>query len=50
MDPKGFHRKLAAIPSADVAGRSRLMQGDEETGVKTLESCILICIRRLGLA
>jgi hypothetical protein len=29
MEPKGFHRKLAAILSADVAGYSRLMQDDE---------------------
>ena len=27
MEPKGFHRKLTAILSADVAGCSRLMQG-----------------------
>ena len=29
MQQKGFHRKLAAILSADVAGYSRLMQDDE---------------------
>ena len=29
MGPKGFHRKLTAILSADVAGYSRLMQDDE---------------------
>ena len=29
MEPKGFHRKLTAILSADVAGYSRLMQDDE---------------------
>src|SRR5512133_35071 len=38
MEPKGFHRKLAAILSADVAGYSRLMQDDEAATVKTLES------------
>jgi hypothetical protein len=27
MEKKGFHRKLTAILSADVAGYSRLMQG-----------------------
>ena len=29
MEPKGFHRKLTAILSADVAGYSRLMGEDE---------------------
>ena len=38
MEPKGFHRKLTAILSADVAGYSRLMQDDEATTVKTLET------------
>ena len=38
MDPKGFHRKLAAILSADVAGYSRLMQADVAATVKTLEA------------
>ena len=37
MDPKAFHRKLAAILSADVAGYSRLMQDDEAATVATLE-------------
>jgi adenylate cyclase len=38
MEPKGFHRKLSAILSADVAGYSRLMQDDEAATVKTLEA------------
>ena len=38
MDPKAFHRKLAAILSADVAGYSRLMQDDEAATVATLEA------------
>ena len=38
MEPKGFHRKLTAILSADVAGYSRLMQDDEAATVDTLES------------
>jgi hypothetical protein len=38
MQPKGFHRKLAAILSADVAGYRRLMQDDEAATVKTLEA------------
>jgi adenylate cyclase len=38
MEPKGFHRKLTAILSADVAGYSRLMQDDEAATVTTLES------------
>jgi adenylate cyclase len=38
MEPKTFHRKLAAILSADVAGYSRLMQDDEAATVTTLES------------
>jgi adenylate cyclase len=38
MEPKGFHRKLTAIFSADVAGYSRLMEDDEAATVKTLEA------------
>jgi hypothetical protein len=38
LEPKGFHLKLTAILSADVAGYSRLMQDDESATVKTLES------------
>jgi adenylate cyclase len=38
MEPKGYHRKLAAIRSADVAGYSRLMQDDEAATVATLET------------
>jgi adenylate cyclase len=38
MEPKGFHRKLVAILSADVAGYSRLMQDDEAATVETPES------------
>ena len=38
MQQKGFHRKLTAILSADVAGYSRLMQDDEAATVATLES------------
>src|SRR5512137_1016410 len=38
MEPKGFHRKLADILSADVAGYSRLMQDDEAVTVRTLEA------------
>jgi adenylate cyclase len=38
MEQKGFHRKLTAILSADVAGYSRLMQDDEATTVKVLEA------------
>ena len=38
MEQKGFHRKLTAIFSADVAGYSRLMQDDEAATVKTLET------------
>ena len=36
MEPKGFHRKLTAILSADVKGYSRLMEEDEEWTVRTL--------------
>ena len=35
MEPKGFHRKLTAILSADVAGYSPMMQDDEATTVST---------------
>jgi adenylate cyclase len=38
MEPKGYHRKLAAILSADVAGYSRLMQDDEAATVRILEA------------
>jgi adenylate cyclase len=38
MEQKGFHRKLTAILSADVAGYSRLMQDDEAATVTTLEA------------
>jgi len=38
METKGFHRKLTAILSADVAGYSRLMQHDEAATVKTLKA------------
>ncbi len=38
MELKGFHRKLTAILSADVAGYGRLMQDDESATVRTLES------------
>ena len=38
MEQKGFHRKLTAILSADVAGYSRLMQDDESATAKALES------------
>jgi adenylate cyclase len=38
MEPKGFHRKLTAILSADVAGYNRLVQDDEAATVKTLEA------------
>ena len=38
MEQIGFRRKLTAILSADVAGYSRLMQGDEAATVKTLAS------------
>ena len=34
MEPKGFHRKLTAILSADVAGYSLMMQNDEATTVQ----------------
>ena len=34
MEPKGFHRKLTAILSADVAGYSRLMGDDEAATVR----------------
>jgi len=38
MEPKGFHRKLTAIVSADVAVYSRLLQDDEAATVSSLES------------
>jgi hypothetical protein len=38
MEPKGFHRKLTAILSADAAGYGRLMQDDEAATVKTLKA------------
>jgi len=38
MAPEGYRRKIAAILSADVVGYSRLMESDEETTVRTLES------------
>lgn len=38
MDPRGFHRKLTAILSADVAGHSCLMQDDEAATVKAIEA------------
>jgi len=38
MEPKVFNGKLTAIVSADVAGYSRLMQGDKAATLKTLES------------
>ena len=38
MEQKGFHRKLTAILSADVAGYSRLMQDDEAATVRILEA------------
>jgi len=37
MEPQGYHRKLTAIRSADIAGYSLLMQDDEATA-KTLEA------------
>jgi|WetSurMetagenome_2_1015567.scaffolds.fasta_scaffold15930_4 hypothetical protein len=42
MDPRAFHRKLAAILSADVAGYSRLMQDDEAATVATVKAYKLI--------
>ncbi|MCU0593546.1 MAG: hypothetical protein MUC57_19015, partial [Desulfobacterales bacterium] len=39
MQPKGFHRKLTAILSADVADYSRLIQDDETATVADLETC-----------
>ena len=35
MADAGFKRKLAAIPSAEVEGYSRLMDDDEEATVRT---------------
>jgi hypothetical protein len=42
MEPRGFHRKLAANFSTDVAGYSRMMEDDEAATVLTLESYKLI--------
>ena len=39
MEPKGFHRKLTVILSADVKDYSRLMDNNEEATVCTLTSC-----------
>lgn len=39
MTREGFRRKLAAIPSADVEGYSRLMGDDGEATVRTLTAC-----------
>ncbi|MCK7474145.1 MAG: hypothetical protein MZV49_12825 [Rhodopseudomonas palustris] len=52
MDPKAFHRKLAAILSADVAGYSRLMQDDEAATFATVEACkqIFSDLIKLGTA
>jgi len=36
MEPKGYHRMLAAIISTDVKNYSRLMGEDEEWTVRTL--------------
>ena len=38
MNTQDFKRKLTAVFSADVAGYSRLMGGDEAATVKTLEA------------
>lgn len=38
MQPKGFHRKLAAILSADVVGYRRFMPDDEAATIATLEA------------
>ena len=38
MKSQGYHRKLTAILSADVAGYSRLMQDDEAATVRILET------------
>jgi adenylate cyclase len=38
MERRGFHRKLTAILSADVAGYGRLMQNDEAATVRTLQA------------
>ena len=37
MEPKGFHRKLTAIVSADVAGCSRLMEDDDAATVTPIK-------------
>ena len=38
MEPKGYHRKLTAILSADVKGYGQLMGEDEEWTVRTLHT------------
>ena len=38
MANEGVRRKISAILSADVVGYSRLMESDEETTVRTLQS------------
>ena len=38
MGPEGVKRRISAILSADVAGYSKLMEADEETTVRTMES------------
>jgi adenylate cyclase len=38
MESQGYHRKLTAILSADVAGYSRLMQDNETATIRALES------------
>lgn len=38
MAPEGVKRKISAILSADVVGYSKLMEADEETTVRTMES------------
>jgi hypothetical protein len=50
MEPQGYHRKLTAILSADVAGYSRLMQDDESAAVATPESFSLKTTLRLTLS
>jgi hypothetical protein len=48
MEPKGFHGKLAAVLSADVAGYSRLIEDDEEAIITSLESYSLKTTLRLN--
>ena len=43
--PKSVNRKLTAILCADVAGYSRLMGGDEEATVQTLNTCRKLMIK-----